>query len=127
MYIGLSLGPFVGGLLVSYLGWWSIFLVPLPVGLVSLAISLRYLEGEWAEARGERLDMVGSLLYAVAVFGLIYGLTLLPILKAWGFMAVGAVAMVIFVVVQLRIPVSGVRCQLVPDQSGVRLFQPGGP
>ena len=103
VYIGLSLGPFVGGMLVSYLGWWSIFLVPLPVGLVSLAISLRYLEGEWAEARGERLDVVGSLLYAVAVFGLIYGLTLLPILKAWGFMAVGAVAMVIFVVVQLRI------------------------
>ena len=47
VYIGLSLGPFAGGMLVNFLGWWSIFLVPLPVGLLSMVISLRYLEGEW--------------------------------------------------------------------------------
>ena len=103
VYIGLSLGPFVGGILVNFLGWWSIFLVPLPVGLLSIAISLRYLEDEWAEAQGDRLDIFGSILYAVAICGLIYGLTLLPVMKAWGIMAAGAVAMIIFVVVQLHI------------------------
>ena len=34
---------------------------------------------------------------------MVYGLTLLPVVKAWAIMAVGAAAMVVFVIVQLRI------------------------
>ncbi|HNT73330.1 MAG TPA: MFS transporter, partial [Methanothrix sp.] len=53
VYLGLSLGPFLGGILTSYLGWRSIFLVNEPLGALVVLLTLRGLEGEWVEAAGE--------------------------------------------------------------------------
>ncbi len=50
VYVGLSTGPFLGGLLTHHLGWRSIFLLMLPFGLFSLYITFHFLKGEW---RGE--------------------------------------------------------------------------
>lgn len=62
-YIGLSAGPFIGGILTASIGWRSIFILN---GIVSsiLTISTAYfIKGEWAESRGEVFDKVGSILY----------------------------------------------------------------
>ncbi len=67
VYIGLSVGPFAGGLLTDYFGWRSIFLIMLPLGLFSLWLTLHYLKGEWRGEPGQRLDVAGCLLYALAV------------------------------------------------------------
>lgn len=103
VYIGLSAGPFLGGLMVQHLGWRSIFVVMLPLGLISVIITVRFLKEEWAEARGERLDMLGSLLYAAAIFAVVFGVTRLPALNAYGMILAGAVLMAAFVVRQQRI------------------------
>jgi len=97
VYIGLSVGPFFGGLLVQYLGWSSIFLAMVPLGLVAMAVTIIYLKGEWAEARGERLDVGGSIIYVVAIGALVYGITRLPDLVSYGIIIAGVAALVIFV------------------------------
>lgn len=43
VYIGLSVGPFVGGILTQQLGWRSIFLVTVPLGAGSVYITVKYL------------------------------------------------------------------------------------
>lgn len=78
VYIGLSLGPFLGGLLTEHLGWRSIFVVNVPVGIGVLALVIWKLKPEWAEARGEAFDFVGSAIYGLALVALMYGLSLLP-------------------------------------------------
>ena len=78
VYIGLSVGPFAGGFLTQYLGWRSIFGVVVPFGVASVWVTLQYLKDEWADARGEKFDIAGSLLYAASVFLLVYGASLLP-------------------------------------------------
>ncbi|MEE4239884.1 MAG: MFS transporter [Desulfopila sp.] len=78
VYIGLSVGPFAGGLLTQYFGWRSIFVVMVPLGLFSCIIALHYLKGEWFGEQGQRLDIIGCLLYMVAIFCLVYGATRLP-------------------------------------------------
>jgi MFS family permease len=59
-------------------------------------------KGEWAEARGERFDLPGALLYSVAVYAVMHGLLLLP--SPAGFVAVfgGIVILVLFIVWELR-------------------------
>lgn len=74
-YLGLSLGPVIGGHLTSAFGWRSNFLLIVPVGLTALLLLLRKVRGEWAEAWGERFDLSGSLIYAAAVMALMYGFT----------------------------------------------------
>src|SRR5208283_3973969 len=59
VYVGLSAGPFVGGFLTEQLGWRSIYFINGPLGLAILCLILWKLKDEWAEAAGERLDLVG--------------------------------------------------------------------
>jgi EmrB/QacA subfamily drug resistance transporter len=104
VYIGLSVGPFAGGLLTQHLGWRSNFSVVVPFGAASIWVTLKYLKGEWADARGERLDVAGSLLYAASVFLLVYGASLLPRRPAVYMILTGAVALTAFVRFELRTP-----------------------
>lgn len=78
VYVGLSVGPFAGGLLTNYFGWRSIFLIMLPLGLFSLSLTVLYLKGEWLGEPGQRLDVAGCLLYAAAILAMVYGATRLP-------------------------------------------------
>ncbi len=104
VYIGLSVGPFAGGLLTQHLGWRSNFGVAVPFGAASIWVALKYLKGEWADARGEKFDIPGSLLYAASVFLLIYGASLLPQLPAVYLILAGAISLMAFVRVELRTP-----------------------
>jgi EmrB/QacA subfamily drug resistance transporter len=73
IYLGLSLGPVLSGFMVTHLGWRWIFYLGVLVELSCLLLTVLKLKGEWAEARGERFDFVGTLLYIISLFGLIYG------------------------------------------------------
>ncbi|AIY90616.1 MFS transporter [Geoglobus acetivorans] len=67
VYTGLSAGPFVGGMLTSSFGWKSVFLVTFIAGVFALAVSVRKIKTEWAEAEGEGFDYGGSLLYGMTI------------------------------------------------------------
>ena len=77
-YIGLSVGPVLGGILTHHLGWRSIFFLSALLGLAILGVVLWKLKGEWIGAKGERFDFVGSVIYAPGLVALVYGFTLLP-------------------------------------------------
>lgn len=111
VYIGLSVGPFAGGLLTQYLGWRSIFWTMLPLGGMSLAMTLYYLRGEWRGEEGQKFDIFGSLLYISAIFSLVYGATLLPRQTGILLSLSGAALLCIFVRHQLaaRFPVFDVQ------------------
>ncbi len=56
VYIGLSLGPFLGGILTQSFGWRSIFLIIAPLGLIVTFLIFKYLKYEWADAKEEKLE-----------------------------------------------------------------------
>ncbi|MGB7545307.1 MAG: MFS transporter, partial [Methanothrix sp.] len=78
VYLGLTLGPFLGGVLTHYFGWRSLFLVNVPLGLIPLALGLTRLKGEWAGERGESFDLRGSAIYSLMLVSIMCGFTLLP-------------------------------------------------
>ncbi len=119
VYIGLSAGPFFGGLLTQYFGWRSIFIAVTPIGLFSIFITRVYLKGEWADARGERLDVVGSLVYGVTLVSLVYGATLMPGWNALALILVGIGGLAAFVRLELRLAAPVFEIRLF---SGNRLF-----
>ena len=77
-YVGLTLGPFIGGFLTDYLGWRSIFLSNVLIGLVIIVTAIWKINEEWAEARGETFDFAGSIIYVLSLVLTMYGLSLLP-------------------------------------------------
>ena len=78
VFLGISAGPFLGGVLTQHLGWRSIFFLNAILYLVVIGLILWKLKGEWAEARGEKFDIVGSVVFGVSLVAMLYGLTVLP-------------------------------------------------
>lgn len=82
VYIGLSTGPFLGGVLTDHFTWRYIFLATIPVGMLAIYLSTWRLSGEWVEAKGEKIDVIGSLLYAAAIIAVVYGISILPSIES---------------------------------------------
>ncbi|AXK46555.1 MFS transporter [Brachybacterium saurashtrense] len=70
-------GPVLGGIIIDAdlfgLGWRPIFLLNIVLGGVALVLALRYLPTVPAH-RSTRIDLLGSVLLALALFGLMFGL-----------------------------------------------------
>jgi len=102
VYLGLSVGPFLGGVLTQHLGWRSIFLVNVPLGLIIIVLLYWKLKGEWCEAKGERFDFSGSLLYGLTVISIMYGFSLLPSIGGAGLLLLGGIGIFLFVRWEIR-------------------------
>ena len=97
VYLGLSLGPFLGGILTQYFGWRSIFMINVPLGLIIIAAIYWRLEGEWAEAKGDKFDLSGSIIYGLAIIALVYGLSLLPVMLGIWVILAGILGILVFI------------------------------
>lgn len=103
VYLGLSLGPFLGGFLTGLFGWRSIFLVNIPLGILVILITILLLRGEWKEQKRESFDLKGSLLYGAALVCGIYGLSILPSPAGGALILAGIVTITVFARYELHI------------------------
>ncbi|MEA2160117.1 MAG: hypothetical protein QOD66_2497 [Solirubrobacteraceae bacterium] len=71
--ISMALGPVVGGALVDSVGWRSVFLVNLPVGIVALVLARRFVP-ESRAPHPRRLDVVGQALVIAGLGSLTYAI-----------------------------------------------------
>ena len=75
--ISMALGPIVGGALVSAVGWRSIFWINIPVGLIAIALTLRFIP-ESRAPRPRRFDPVAQGLVIALLATLTYGIIEAP-------------------------------------------------
>lgn len=73
VYLGLSLGPFLGGILVQQLSWRGIFYFNVPIGLLVLYLLFTRMKGDRRGTENETFDLKGSLIYSVSLAALMYG------------------------------------------------------
>lgn len=103
-YVGLSLGPTVGGILTTHIGWRSIFILMIPLMAAVIWVGSTKLKGEWSGDSGERFDPQGSALYVLSLTAVIIGFSLLPGSGGFLLTAAGAALLVVFVAWELRHP-----------------------
>ncbi|MDD1747529.1 MAG: MFS transporter [Methanomassiliicoccales archaeon] len=107
VYVGLSLGPPLGGLLTHALGWRSIFWVNVPIGILTMVLAFYKLKAVSPEAKKVRFDVPGLLLFSMTLVSLLVGLTMGEQL-GWGsveivsLFAVAILGFVLFVYVESR-------------------------
>ena len=111
VYVGLSVGPFVGGLMTATLGWRSVFFLVDALGVMVLLVTIRNLKGEWAGSRGEAYDLPGAAIYALMLVSVVVGFTMLPRPVGVALLSAGVAVLVLFVVREGRVasPVFDIR------------------
>jgi EmrB/QacA subfamily drug resistance transporter len=103
VYLGVSLGPVLGGFFTQHFGWRSIFMASVLLGFVVISFVFWKLKGEWAGARGEKFDFPGSVIYGLALIAIMYGLSLLPAISAALLILGGALALLAFAKWEMRV------------------------
>ncbi len=104
VYIGLSSGPFIGGILTLHLAWRSLFFINFILSLIVIIILLKKLKGEWADAKGEKFDYIGTVIYGTTLVLIIYGLSLIPSAQSLWLIFFGLLGLIIFAVWEMRTP-----------------------
>jgi MFS family permease len=101
VFLGLFLGPVLGGFLTQNLGWRSLFFLNFVLGLFS-TLAVTRLKGEWTEAHGEKFDFSGALILGMSLVALMYGLSELPGLYGLFLILGGFLGLVVFFLVERR-------------------------
>lgn len=119
-----AIGPTLGGYLVSYVGWQSIFYINLPIGIIAVILVSIFIRESRTEA-GLRFDFPGFFFAALGLATLLYGLSDAST-DGWGsttvigFIGLGLISLAIFIAVELSIVSRGGRPLL-----DLRLFRNG--
>ena len=103
VYLGLSMGPVLGGIMTQYLGWRSIFFLNVLLGLIAISFVLLRLKGEWAECKGEKFDLKSAVVYSFALLFLMYGFSLIPETAGIILTLIGIIGIFAFVLVDIKV------------------------
>jgi MFS transporter, DHA2 family, methylenomycin A resistance protein len=104
--VAMAVGPVLGGLLVDTLGWRSIFLVNIPIGIVGIFLTQSFVRE--SVARHHSFDPVGQLLAITTLLGLVgavissEGSGFTPIV--WGLLLIAVISGAGFIPVESRVP-----------------------
>lgn len=83
VYIGLSSGPFLGGIITHNLTWRGIFFINAFVGIALIILTWIYLKHEWQEIQFHKYDYRGAAIYIFSILLLMLSVSLFP--KPLGF------------------------------------------
>lgn len=108
-YLGLTVGPALGGWLAYALGWRWVFYINVPVGAIAITLAWRVIADDRPETTGERFDLPGAALFLAGLVALLvalnqghsWGWTSPPTL---GLAAVACALLVAFIAVERRHP-----------------------
>jgi EmrB/QacA subfamily drug resistance transporter len=102
-------GPLLGGWLIGISSWRVIFLLNVPIAVVTIAIALRLVEPRETRRARARVDLVGALLCVAGLGALVFGFIEQP-RRGWGSptiagtIAGGTACLVTFVIWEMREP-----------------------
>jgi len=101
-YVGLAIGPVLGGFLTEFLGWRSIFLFSIPFGIAAIIAVLK-LKGEWIEAADDKFSISSTSVLGLSLTGIIYGFS--EITTTIGIIALifGVLGVILFIWLQTKV------------------------
>lgn len=94
VYLGIALGPAMGGFISDLLGWRSLFFFMIPLALVAL-FCISMFRKEMMPSSGSQMDIRGSVLYGMTILLMMYGVINLP--QTWAVILTLVGIMLLFV------------------------------
>ncbi len=108
-YLGLTVGPSLGGWLTSQFSWHAVFFINIPIGLLGLFLTVAFVPSDTGGERSEPFDLRGALTFTGGLVALLLGLNQG---SAWGWgspailvsLAIAILLLGAFLLIERRIP-----------------------
>ena len=102
VYLGLSVAPVLGGVLTQSFGWRSLFYFNFLASILIVIAIIFKIQNEWADAKNDKFDFKGSLIYMISLSALMFGFSKLPENYAIALTAAGIIGFIVFISVELK-------------------------
>ena len=87
-----AIGPVSGGWLIEHVSWRAVFFMNVPLAIVVVVLSLRFMDESRDPSRTRRIDWTGAALAVLGLGGIVFGLLEWPPLGAGHPLVLGALA-----------------------------------
>ncbi|MFT3823096.1 MAG: DHA2 family efflux MFS transporter permease subunit [Chitinophagaceae bacterium] len=95
--MGPALGPTLGGLLTQYFGWESIFYVNIPLGILTIVMTMRYLNFlKLQPTSNPRFDITGFIFFSIFIVAIQYSISAVTKNGGFSWQLVSGIAVTIF-------------------------------
>ncbi len=71
VFVGLIVGPILGGAITEIVGWRTLFYLDTVIGIIA-AFAITRFKHDWIDAEGEKLDILGSFILGISLIAIIY-------------------------------------------------------
>ena len=96
IYLGLTIGPLLGGYVIDQFGWRASFLIHIPLAITAFIIGACFVKVEWSADEQGSFDLFGALLYAGSIFIICIGVSYLPSPLSFIFLLVSILGFIFF-------------------------------
>jgi len=104
VYLGLSMGPFIGGFLTQHFGWRSIFLFCVPLGITTIVLVFFKLKTNLISRIPGKIDHIGAIYYSAGLISIVYSSSNLNKSFGWPLLLIGILFLILFVIRCKRSP-----------------------
>lgn len=102
VFVGLILGPILGGVITEIVGWRTLFYLDTFIGIIA-AYAITRFKYDWIDAEGEKLDILGSFLLGMSLIALLYGFSDLTNNYSLFLVIAGIIGLSLFYLVEKRV------------------------
>ena len=105
--VATALGPVLGGFLIRFFDWRAIFFINLPIGLIALFMSFKFVD-ETLGIKNEKIDWLGMIFSTAMIFCFVFGLVQKEVHPAWKwsnqnvwlYFVLGAILLILFLITE---------------------------
>ena len=116
VFVGLIIGPILGGAITEVLGWRTLFYLDTVIGIIA-AYAITRFKHDWIDADGEKLDIIGSFLLGMSLIAIIYGFSDFTNNYSLFLVIAGIIGLSIFYLVEKRVAFPLINLDLFNNKS----------
>jgi EmrB/QacA subfamily drug resistance transporter len=78
IYLGLTIGPMLGGYVIDMFNWRASFMVHIPLAIIVLVLGTCFVKGDWSSDERGSFDLFGALIYVGSILFICIAVSYLP-------------------------------------------------
>ncbi len=97
IYLGLTIGPLIGGYVVDAFGWRIAFLIHIPLAVIATIIGFLLIKEDWKSDDKGSIDLFGTMMYSISIMLLCVSVSSMPATYAFIILVIAILGFALFV------------------------------